>query len=1286
MPISIPMNTLEKFTTFGDLLRFLRRRVGITQMELAIAVGYSDTQISRLEQNQRPPDIPTVEARFLSALDIENEPRVIERLLDLAANVRREDAPGLGLCPYKGLNYFDEADADLFVGREDLTAKLMERILSMTLARHSNQTRFLAVVGASGSGKSSLVRAGLIPALRWNEKSADWHFHIITPTAHPLESLATSLTLEETSLTSTTALIDDFARDERALNLFARRRFQSEGKSRLLLVVDQFEETFALCRSEGERVSFTGNLLRAASEADGPVMVIITLRADFYAHCANYIQLREALSESQEYIGAMSDDELRRAIEEPAKRGNWEIEEGLVDVLLHDVGHEPGALPLLSHALMETWQRRRGRTMTLGGYTSSGGVHGAIAETAETVFTDQFTQEQQSIARRIFLRLTELGDDTSAVDTRRRANLEELILNPEEADSTRGVLKALADARLISLDENTAEVAHEALIREWPALQGWLEENRERLRLQRQLTEAAQDWLEMERTPDLLFRGARLEQFKAWNQKTELALSQLENDFLQASLDHENERAKRDLKQEQTQRNLQRSFVGTLILGLVVSLALSIFALAARNNANRSAAEFRSIALAAGALEELDNGYPDRALALALEANNMENPPPRAQQMLFTTATSTWMRQRFEHSAAIRGVTYSPDSKFLLTTGDNHKATLWEIETGEIVKTLEHNCILWKSAFQPGGDLIALTCGDEGLIILWNPTLDEVSYINVNETGLIYVVFLADGKQVLVGGVSGQITLWDVESKSLIRTFEGHTSAAFGFDLNPDRTRFISGSNDNTARIWDLATGETLMVLEMPNDEELSDERGVTGVRFLPDNQRVVTGDFGGFLYLWDITTGEILREYEDVKAPVAAIDVSDDGEFLLMSTTSGEAYINLYDVESGKVLRSYFGHTIGIYGLDFSPDGKTIASASVDGTAAIWDLEVPGMVYKVDLPASGSGSEIAMHPDGKSFFEAGFDGIIRMRDVATGQIIRTFDDNAGRWCVSLGVSPDGRYLISGDYVTSELNEEQNAYLWDIRTGELLRTFDQNNGYIFAIAFSPDGKNVAIGEAFGKRILMYEVSTGRVLQTFEGHTNWVQNVVFSPDGQKLYSAGRDLTIREWDTETAENLRTFEGHTSRIRGIDISPDGKQLISGSDDFTLKLWDLETGQPIKTFIGHDSFVYRAHFSPDGKYILSTGFNLNVILWNAETGEPIWKMYGHSPNSIDIVTGDFTPDGKMIITVSEDSEIIAWDMSQLPNDYEAWAKENRYIPELTCEQRELYQVEPLCPEEENN
>ncbi len=499
-------------------------------------VGYSDAQISRLEQNLRLPDIPMIEAQFVPALDLINQPEAVQLLLKLAANVRREDAPGLGLCPYKGLDYFDETDADLFVGRETLTAKLVESVLSLAANGETGKERFYTIVGASGSGKSSLVRAGLVPALRWNKASAGWQIHVLTPTTHPLESMAMTLTKETGSVAATATLIDDLAREPRSLALFIKRSLKPGGASHHLLVIDQFEELFALCRSEEERIAFINNLLTASVASGGQAIIVITLRADFYAHCAGYPNLREALVRQQEYIGMMSDEEVRRAIEEPARRGQWEFEPGLVDLIMHDVGHEPGALPLLFHALLETWRRRHGRMMTLSGYISAGGVRGAIAETAETVFVDQFTPVQQAIARRIFLRLTELGDETATGDTRRRAKFNELILKPEESAATQTVIKALADARLITTSEDSVEVAHEALIREWPTLRGWLEDNREGLRLHRHLTDAAQEWLEAGREQGMLYRGARLAQVREWAASHAEDMNLQENEFLAASV------------------------------------------------------------------------------------------------------------------------------------------------------------------------------------------------------------------------------------------------------------------------------------------------------------------------------------------------------------------------------------------------------------------------------------------------------------------------------------------------------------------------------------------------------------------------------------------------------------------------------------------------------------------------------------------------------------------------------------------------------------------------------
>src|SRR5262245_17229076 len=325
----------HSFQTFGDLLKYLRRREHLTQLELSIVVGYSEAQIGRLEKNQRRPDLTALQALFIPALRLENDPDLSARFLELAESARQEDTPTAGVAPYKGLLFFDEADADLFFGREALTAHLADRVTALTM---DASTRLLAVVGASGSGKSSLVRAGLSVALR----HAGWDVRIFAPGANPLRALEMQLD-----------------------------RDQAKAKpDRFLIVADQFEEVFTLCHDESERVAFIQKLIALAQHASHKTTVVITLRADFYSHCAQYPALRKAVAAQQEYIGQMTTDELRRAIEQPARYGKWEFEPGLVDVLLQDIGAdgaghpEPGALPLLSHALLATWEHRRGRTFT----------------------------------------------------------------------------------------------------------------------------------------------------------------------------------------------------------------------------------------------------------------------------------------------------------------------------------------------------------------------------------------------------------------------------------------------------------------------------------------------------------------------------------------------------------------------------------------------------------------------------------------------------------------------------------------------------------------------------------------------------------------------------------------------------------------------------------------------------------------------------------------------------------------------------------------------------------
>ncbi len=455
-----------------------------------------------------------------------------------------DDAPAPGEPPYMGLRYFDTADAGLFYGRESLTRALTTRLV---------EERFLAIVGASGSGKSSLARAGLIPA--WMNENERGAAHVVTPGARPLESLAASLTRDSESVTATSTLMDDLARDPRSLHLYARKLLERSGGGGLLLVVDQFEETFTLCKDPGERRAFIENLL-AAAEAGGALRIILTLRADFYHHCAEYDGLRLALEKHQAYIGAMTPDELREAITAPARAAGWDFQPGLVDLLAADVGQEPGALPLLSHALLETWMRRRGRLLTLEGYAAAGGVRKAIAQTAESVY-GRLSPAEKTIARGIFLRLTELGEGTQ--DTRRRVRLDELAAGTDSALET--VLKTLADARLVITAQDSAEVAHEALIREWPTLRCWLDEDRESLRLHRRLSENAREWDKNERDPAELYRGARLAQVQEWAKRNAAQLNPLEADFLQAS---------RDLLRHERIRWAGIAGAGTVLILLVV--------------------------------------------------------------------------------------------------------------------------------------------------------------------------------------------------------------------------------------------------------------------------------------------------------------------------------------------------------------------------------------------------------------------------------------------------------------------------------------------------------------------------------------------------------------------------------------------------------------------------------------------------------------------------------------------------------------------------------------------
>jgi DNA-binding SARP family transcriptional activator len=856
-----------------------------------------------------------------------------------------DELPAPGETPFKGLQYFDEADADLFFGREVLTARLVNLLRSH---------RFLVVVGASGSGKSSLVRAGLVPALKRRRSSSGdgaalangalpadgsipWQIHVITPTAHPLEALAVSLTRDSESVTAAATLMDDLARDARSLRLAIKRQEQAQSVPQVLLVIDQFEELFTLCRDDFEREAFIDNLLTAAAP-DGTLTVVITLRADFYSHLAQHEDLRQAAAQNQEYIGPMNADALRRAIEGPAGRGGWEIESGLVDLLLREVGDEPGTLPLLSHALLETWKRRRGHMLTHKGYAESGGVRGAIAKTAETVYRT-LSPEQQTIARNIFLRLTELGEGTE--DTRRRARISELMPQRQAEANVRAVLTILADARLITLGEDTAEVAHEALIREWPMLREWLAQDREGLRLHRRLTEAAHEWELLERDPGSLYRSARLAQANEFGQVNANSLNELERAFLAAS----NELEQQELREREAQRQReleaaqklaeeqqrraeeqgraakqlrQRAVFlsGAFVLAIVLAGIALFFgeqarqsALAAQENARNAEQQGRIATareLAASANSNLGVD-PERSILLALQAIDVTSADqkvlPEAEEALHRAVQASHIQftlRGFPNQVAT--VAYNHDGTRLATFSQDGTTKLWDAATGKELFTIP-----------PHAQRYDFFGSAPSALLAYSP---DGSRLATRDNDIVHVWESASGKELF----------------SLV----GHTAEVLAIAYSPDGTRIVTGSGDKNIKIWDAESGKELLTLSGHKD-------AVASIAFSPDGRRIASASNDQTARVWDAASGKELYTFRGHSAQVWSLAFSRDGTRIVAGSVDDTAIV--FDAATGTQLQTLPGHTSGVYGVAFSPDGTRLLTASDDGTARVYLLRIQDLV-----------------------------------------------------------------------------------------------------------------------------------------------------------------------------------------------------------------------------------------------------------------------------------------------------------------------------------------------------
>ncbi len=1187
--------------------------------------------------------------------------------------------------PFKGLEAFQEADAPYFYGREQVVQQLIDRL-------RTPGVRFLPVLGASGSGKSSLVRAGLIPALRKDalQGSGRWPILVFTPGSQPLRALANQLQI----LTGIAPgeLVSQMEQDPEKLSVFIRllavRDMQNEN-GHVVLVIDQFEEIFTRAGADA-RDHFLAALLHCATVENGRAIVVLTMRADFYHHVTSYPDVRlAALFQDQQVIArAMTPAELRHAIEAPADAVGLHYEGGLVETILADIAEEPGSLPLLQYALQELFRDRRAVTMTRQAYEMTGGVLGALARRAETIYT-ALDSPQQALMRRILLRLVEVNE--AGEITRRRVERDQLIFDNTPDEAVEDIVQRLThpEVRLLTANREWQtgaqwiDVSHEALIQRWERLQLWVRENLATLLIGGQLLKDAQDWHRAGEDPAYLLRGVRLDEALRWLTSSESDALPVQRQLITASVtareqeqraaearrQHEIELERGRAEQaERVQHQLRIMLVGAVVF-IVIALGLSLFAFTqmnaaqtARAGTERKAAEVESLALSESAEKALQEHNHDLAMTLALTANQIDQPPLQAQQTLAEVADTVGTIRRFEHADWVASVAYSPDGKLGLTGGWDNKLHLWDVASGkEIQQFSAHTDRVSSVAFSPDGKTI-LSGSWDNTVRLWDVASGkEIRQFTGHTSAVSSVAFSPDGLTILSGSWDNTIRLWDVASGKEIRRFTGHTDRVSSVAFSPNGLSFVSGSWDNTVRVWSAGTGKELHRFTGHTMKVLS-------VAFSPDGLSVLSGSWDRTARLWNVLTGQQVAELDGHTKQVTAVAFSPDGQILV--TGSADDSIRLWNAAAGKEIRRLDGHTAGVLSVAFSHDSKTVLSGAADNSMRLWDVEIRRLVGH-----SLSVSSAVFSPDGKLALSASADKTLILWDVVTGAAIRRFEGHTDV-VESAVFSPDGKTAASAA-------DDGLIILWDVATGKEIRRFVGHSDWVANAVFSPDGKYLLSSSGSpseDKSLILWDVASGKEIRRFQGpdgHTDTVLSVVFSPDGKTALSGSWDNTLILWDVASGKEIRHFVGHKDRVWIVAMSPDGKLAASASTDGTVRLWDIATGQEIRSLIGHTEAALSVAFSPDGKSLLSGSEDHTVRLWDVATGKETRRFEGHTDRVWGVA---FSSDGQLALSASADKTIRVWRLARSLDELIQWTHANRYVRDLTCDERAQYRVDPLC------
>jgi WD40 repeat protein len=1186
-----------------------------------------------------------------------------------------ETLPDVPRNPYKGLRPFRNTPEDQrdFFGRAELVRDLLNAV--------NEFPRFLSVVGASGSGKSSVIMAGLLPALQRGAipECMDWFYlDPFVPGMDPLENL--TIVLAGALKQSQRSVREDLENpNARGLHTLTRQLVSGSPGRRVVLYIDQFEELFTISCDEAERRQFIDLLTTAVNEPTSVVTIILSMRADFYDRPLAYPELGQLVEAHTRTVMPMSLADLYDAILRPTQLSDVQLEfdEGLVSELVFAVRDEAGALPLMQFALDQLFQRREGRRLTWTAYNNIGGVRGALAKHAEDTYSRLPSDDHRRLARALFLRLIEPGA-TEQDTTRRRASQTELVLSDPEATNQLAETKtAFVNARLLTTDRvgeyETVEVSHEAIIREWTRLAGWLREARDDVHWQKKVSEDAADWRRQNSPMDYggFYRYGMLAEAQEWAARN--VPSADEQAFIEASARVEMERRLHDEATARQVRNLQvarRNLLIMAVIGIGVTI-VAIFATLTTLNTTRGQIAEANYAETQAALVQRE---AEGRVATAESQSNLVNATltpiagtlvAGATQIAAVPPTQTALAASIqEGEARIESLRLASDAAELLNGGGNTEtAALLSIRALETAYTEQADTALTRAldrlytrralmnahelgitalAVSPTSSIL-FSAGRDNVAQFWNADTGEP--LRTLDTGGMLVnaaVFSADGRSLLTGEGDGRARLWNVQTGRLQQTFENQMISLNAVAISRDGALVAAGGLDGTLTVWDAETGEVLSTSNA-NSGPIND------LAFSASGDRVISGVFG-LVILTESATGETLGTLTAHLASVYGVAFSPDGSYAATGGADGTVYLwdaRTLGAASSQPLFTLAGHTRAISAIIFSEDSRHLLTTSEDGTGIYWNVQSGTRAREFVGPLERI-TTAALTSDGKTIYTGGDEGTIRIWDASASLPERSLAGNANG-VRAIAYSPDGQYILTG-------GNETSVRLWNATTRQEVRSFvpdsDAMNisALVNVVGFSPDGSLVLAGDFSG--YLTWWTIDGTLLQRISdpASSSAIVEAVFSADGRRIIAASEDGTVRVWDVATGTLIRLLEVLTPNADGIalaaedaTLSGNGEHLLLALSDGSVRMWNTETGELERDYGQLATSLSTLAISPDGRYLLTSIAPGVTTLWNGETGEKLHSLSGHA-GIVTVVA--FSSDGRYVLTGGEDRTTRLWSL----------------------------------------